>query len=166
MADPHPIFGPDQTRHGLLKHPIFGQDWTRQGLHRASYIWTGQVGQDRTRPGKYHQEVKLCSWMKDIICGMQLLTDQKRRDVLPLFFTIQIESQAQDSKRWVRVLATQLRCASLVRATTPGCCCCLRIDTQFSAVGAAKNSHPSFCPPSSDFGCSPNILFGAGVGIS
>ena len=68
--------------------------------------------------------------------------------------------------RWVRVLATQLRCASLVRATTPGCCCCLRIDTQFSAVGAAKNSHPSFCPPSSDFGCSPNILFGAGVGIS
>ena len=84
-------------------------------------------------------------------CCALLLTDQNEISLFTCLHQNRYKTAISRAWRWVRVivrvLARQLMCASLVRATTPGCFCCLRIDTQFSAVGAAKNSHPSFCPP-------------------
>ena len=62
--------------------------------------------------------------------------------------------QSADSRyRRVRVSATACWRARLVRAPTPVSLLLSRIDTQFSTVGDCLNSHPPFCLPAADVGC-------------
>ena len=77
----------------------------------------------------------------------------KRRDISHHLFPNKTDQNANSKYRWVRVSATAFWCARLVRAPTPVSLLLSRIDTQFSTVGDCLNSHPPFCLPAADVGC-------------